>query len=161
MNLMKTLQMLNSPHYPQETEFTCGAASYRKMLSMIGITISEKQARIECKTTSRGTNTHNVYAAFKNRGLPAYMVNINTEWNEYRRWLELNSLDRIIYVSGLYKNRYNTRGRDRINHHAVCTSYGVMFDPGENKPLDYPSYTATFNKSYMIGEIIFISLDEL
>lgn len=146
-------------HYQQERYRSCGAACFRILLSDI-VDISESEARKECQTRASGTHTSNVVKALKNRGIPSNFVNLNVDFEEYSRWLFLNSFRRKLYLSCEYINRArgSKGGRDQHRHHAVIASNGFIFDPGENKPCPIEAYFDTYNKKLIIENMILIDI---
>lgn len=136
-------------HFQQKTNCTCGAASYRIMVSQWNL-ISEKQAVDEVGTTKRGTETHKVLAALKKRGKEANLVHLNVDFGEYSRWLALNSVKRILYMHGEFVDKKVRRHR----HHAFVVSDGFIYDPGEPSPLPIEAFFDRFTNRLHLHTMI-------
>ena len=109
----------------QANRVTCAPCSYATILSGFNINITEREACDDCNTTKSGTSNYSVLAALHKRKIEANLVHINQSFEEYRRWLYLNSINRFLYVSMTGGNK-GKRGRATVEHHAVCLSNGLI-----------------------------------
>lgn len=146
-------------HFQQEKNTSCGAAAYRMLLSD-NVDMTEKEARKECKTKASGTYTFNVISALKQRGIEFANVNLDVDFEEYSRWLFLNSMGRKLYLSCHYRDKaYGGKGgRDGQRHHAIVASEGYIYDPSEAKPCPIEAYFDVYSKKLTIKEMILIDV---
>jgi len=142
----------------QGDRVSCGACSYAILLSGLNIFISEKQACDECKTTINGTACLNVLNALKKRKIDCYFVELNISFKEYERWLYLNSINRILYLSYLGKNKGKKQGRPSEDNHAVCCCNGFIYDSNENEPLPIETFTNKYNYKFIIKDMILVEI---
>src|SRR3990167_1801520 len=140
-------------HLQQTKRNSCWAACFAMIAGC-----SEEQAIKECQTKATGTNSKNVCAAFIKRNITPIEVDLNVEWNEYSRWLALNSMGRKLYVSGTFRDRYAKVGRDRIRHHAIVVKDGMVFDPSQKEPLPIEAFNHVFNKKLVIKSMIIVDI---
>lgn len=140
-------------HFEQKTSNTCGSACYRMIISQWEL-ISEKQAVDEVLTKKSGTFTSEVYDALKKRDIECILVHLNTDFDEYSRWLYLNSIKRILYLSCEFIGN-SGKGRNHHRQHAILVSDGHVYDPAKNKPCPLESYYDTFRK-LIIDDMIVI-----
>lgn len=73
----------------QETTYSCGPASLKYALCILGYSPREEQLRKLARTTWRGTQTTKLIAAAKRFGLkPRIHVFFEDQWDEARAWLD-------------------------------------------------------------------------
>ncbi len=146
-------------HFPQKTNVTCGAAAYRTALSQFEL-ISEKQACDEVKNDKWGTNAHNILNAFKKRGLDANLIELDTDWNEYSRWLALNSKNRLLILDCQFNDKAGGKGqgRDRIRLHYIVVSNEFVYDPAHQSVCPLECYLDIHNKKVTIRSMIMIDV---
>ena len=146
-------------HFRQMTNCSCGAAAFRTLISDIEL-ISEKQAVDEVETKKSGTFTNNIRLALNRRGIENNLVHLDVDWDEYLKWLKLNSVGRKLYLACIYYDKPygNGRGRPRIRHHAIVVSNGEIFDPAENEKLPIEAYNHIFSRKLVIEQMILVDL---
>ena len=146
-------------HVKQLTDCDCGAISYMMIVNHFGHNIDCVDAIKEVKCDKDGTSIENVSAALILRKINHEPVNLDVDFNDFFNTLNNLSQNNIIYVSGVYKNRFFKRGRDKTNFHAVVIYKGMIFDPSEDTKLPIDAYFHTFNKSLNIKKILLIGID--
>ena len=146
-------------HSQQIGSTSCGAVAFKIMISD-KVDLTEKQAKKECKTGRgrAGTYCHDVLFALRARGMEANLVTLNVDFEEYSRWLYLNSMGRKLYLACHFicKAYGGKGGRNRQRHHAIIAHDGYIYDPGEAKPVPIESYFDIYNKSLMIKNMILV-----
>jgi len=149
-------------HFHQEGQTTCGAAAFRILLSD-RVEITEKQAKKECRTgkdRKRGTFGLDVLSALRKRNIEAYYINLDVDFEEYSRWLLLNSIHRKLYLSCHFIDRAcggkgEQKGRgDAHRHHSIIASDGWIYDPSEDKPCPIEAYFDIYSKKLVIKTMI-------
>jgi hypothetical protein len=141
--------------YYQNDRVTCAACAYGTCLSGMGIYLTEAQCCDEVKTDKRGTFDSAILAALHKRKIEANLVHINQSFEEYGRWLYLNSINRFIYVSMAGQNK-GKRGRPTMERHAVCVSNGMVYDSAMKEILPLDAYGIKYNHRFLIELIILI-----
>lgn len=149
-------------HSKQIGHTTCGAVAYKILLSDT-VELTEKEAKKECKTGKggkRGTYSFDVLAALRARGIDAHSVELNVDFIEYSRWLDLNSMGRKLYLACHYVDKAcgGKGGRNSERHHAVTVSNGMVYDPGENQPCPIGAYMDVFSKKLTIKTMILVDI---
>ena len=154
-------------HFHQEGLTTCGAVAYRILL-FDTVSLTEKEAKVECKTGKGGkpgTYTHDVLYALRNRKIEANCVRLNVDFEEYSRWLKLNSMGRKLYLSCHYVDHAcnglgkKGRGRPSNRHHAITVSNGMVYDPGENQACPIEAYFDVYSKHLWIKDMILVDIN--
>lgn len=144
-------------HYQQKTNVTCGAAAYRSIVSQWEL-ISEKQAVDEVKTKKSGTEAWSVVEALRKRHIPCEWIHLNIDFEEYSRWLLLNSKKRLLYLACEFIDN-SGRGRNSHRHHAIAVSEGFVYDPAKDAPLPIEGYCDTWNRAMIVKNMIMVDKD--
>ncbi len=110
----------------QDNRVTCAACAYATILGGFDVTISERQACDELNTDKKGTFDSDVARALRKRKIDFDFVQLNTSFEEYHRWLHLNSINRFIYLSCHFVSK-SKRGRPSNSYHAVAVNNGLVY----------------------------------
>lgn len=141
---------------------TCGACSYATLLSAFGISISESEAIKEVGTKLQGTDDYRIIGALRKRKIECGYAYLNIDFNSYQRWLYLNSLNRILYVTchgrnkRTYLNGSFKRGRPSEEHHAIIIFEGMVYDSAHNEIVPLEAYVFKYNTEFNIKTMIMV-----
>ncbi|MDO8611109.1 MAG: cysteine peptidase family C39 domain-containing protein [bacterium] len=143
----------------QGNRCTCGVCAYSILLSGLGIRISERVACDEVNCTKNGTNTLNVLRALNRRKIEAHLIDLDISFQSYQRWLYLNSINRLLYVSMFGQNR-GKKGKPTKENHAVCISMGMVYDSSIKEVLPIEAYETKYNFRFVIKEMILVDIPD-
>ena len=124
----------STPHYQQQTDYSCGAAC----LSML-LDLPEAECRKLAHTTRTGTHISNIAGALIRAGRKVHSIHLYAPLEQHLPELTVQSMSWPLILSLEFKHE----GRDRIGrkrgyarHHAVVLSGGKFLDPAEWHELD-------------------------
>lgn len=118
--------------------------------------MSEDEARERCRTRASGTYMTNVKIALRELGIDSHYVPVNMDYREAFQWLEGVSTHYPVLVSGEFRDRFATKGRDRVRHHMIAAQNGMVFDPSERGPMPFDAYEIVFNKGLRIAQVLVV-----
>jgi hypothetical protein len=140
----------------QNNRVSCGACAYASLVSAFGYSLTEKQACDDVSTTLKsGTDTNCVLRALKKKNIEANQVFLHTNFNEYGRWLYLNSINRLLYVVCRGSNK-GKRGRPTQEHHAILITNGMVYDSALKHVLPLEAFTIKYNYKFGIEQMIMV-----
>ena len=142
-------------HQKQEEQHSCGSTCFAMLTGL-----TQKEAKKACRTNYRGTSDHNVFAALRRLNKKFRAVRVDNDFNCIKTDLRLLSHEYPIYVSAVYRSRYNKKGRDSLRRHAILIYDEKIYDPSEPFELDLDAYNHTYNKSLFVRSIIIVGIGE-
>jgi hypothetical protein len=151
------LSMLKLKTYWQNNRVTCAACAYGTFLNAFGYNLTEAQCCDDVKTTIKGSHDLNVFRALKNRKIECSFVQLNTDIYEYGRWLYLNSINRVLYVS-LHGSNKGKRGRPTEEYHAITISNGLVYDSALKDVMNLDAFVSKYNHKLIIECMILADL---
>lgn len=141
-------------HSHQEKPYSCGAASIAMLFGR-----PESVIRKEIKTDSNGTCSYNVCEFLKRHNLTTHRITISESYRDSIANLITFSYKFPLYVCGVFKDRFYTKGRDKTRHHAILIADGMVFDPAESREMSGEAYEKVFNKSLVFDEVVIIEVE--
>lgn len=137
-------------HRLQAYGYSCGSAC----ISML-FDIDEGITMDELRTDHKGTCVYQVIAFLSRNGYGVKIISVNSCYTLENWRLENICKQFPIYIQGLFKKKFNKRGRWTERNHAVLMSDGMIYDPSEEIPFPFEAYNHVFDK-FIIKKMLII-----
>ncbi|HLC69490.1 MAG TPA: peptidase C39 family protein [Patescibacteria group bacterium] len=105
------------PYYKQETNYTCGPASFRMVMASLGFIYDETELKKLLKTSKIWGTLHKSFVEAAEKHKLNYVVKRNTEVNELRKALRKKKLAIVCYAMPPHE----------IYHYAVVKKVGLKY----------------------------------
>lgn len=163
---------------PQPNEFTCGPASLKTALDIVGIKKSLSSLTKLCKTSHDGTTNHNLAQAAVKSGACALIIENATLKHLIHSLQWSHSHRRALIVNYIYRQTKNQTLHEDSGHLSVVSSYSqtnhkiYLLDPysSQKKSYFWPNFLARWydvdldpvsnRKKYHIRPLIIIAKNQ-
>lgn len=149
--------------YKQETDYSCSAASVRMVLEHFGEKLKESEIRKGIKTSKKGTYNDETYEYLKNRfngKREVSIVDINVNFEDYRKWLQCISDNNIVLLSIHYKYKVFKKGRKRKCDHMMVVYKGMVYDSAKAMSVPLEAYSINGVDEIEVKEMILVAGEE-